>query len=284
VVHLRKADAAEAGAVTTVGDLLVTAADVSGNVLTCPVLARLTRQQNGRVIEARAASGRFAIPDLSDGPSEVYRIQVSAGGYLCVGEVVNVTAQGTAVRLRLPVDPGAVAHVTFPTYAQLLERQRRIVGDVMYEALEPIQRAGFLNLTAKAGSVWLPDGSTVLDHLESLTALRGDRVFAVVTEALIRMIRQSDRFTSVSGALHEPPRGCERIGSWKTRDRYGNLQVTAFRGAHWLADIDIDDANGLAHVFQVIRNAVSGQPTHPYAIRELLVGYQQIDPGYTLHV
>jgi hypothetical protein len=45
-------------------------------------------------------------------------------------------------------------------------------------------------------------------------------------------------------------------------------------------DVDIDDAAGLGHVFQVLRNTLTGRPTHPYDIHEILVSYQQLDPGY----
>jgi hypothetical protein len=47
---------------------------------------------------------------------------------------------------------------------------------------------------------------------------------------------------------------------------------------------DIDDAAGIEHVFQVVHNAVSSQPTHPYNIHEILVGYQHLDPGYTFQI
>jgi hypothetical protein len=49
-------------------------------------------------------------------------------------------------------------------------------------------------------------------------------------------------------------------------------------------DIDIDDAGGILHVFQVLRNAVTGRPTHPYDIHEILLAHQGIDPGYQLLV
>jgi hypothetical protein len=73
--------------------------------------------------------------------------------------------------------------------------------------------------------------------------------------------------------------------SFKTRDNYGNLQLTFFSNvAEWVADIDIDDTAGLEHIFQVVRNKLSGQPTHPYNIHEILVGYQHIDPGYSFEI
>ncbi|HEX6176135.1 MAG TPA: hypothetical protein VF089_19165 [Candidatus Binatia bacterium] len=47
---------------------------------------------------------------------------------------------------------------------------------------------------------------------------------------------------------------------------------------------DIDDAAGLEHVFQVVRNRLSGSPTHPYNIHEILVGHQKLDPGYRFQI
>ena len=63
------------------------------------------------------------------------------------------------------------------------------------------------------------------------------------------------------------------------------VQLTFFAGADdWVADIDIDDAAGIEHIFQVIRNAMPGRDTHPYNIHQILVGHQQIDPGYSFEV
>jgi hypothetical protein len=38
------------------------------------------------------------------------------------------------------------------------------------------------------------------------------------------------------------------------------------------------------HVFQVLRNTLSGSPTHPYNIHQLLVHYQKLELGYDLLV
>ena len=46
--------------------------------------------------------------------------------------------------------------------------------------------------------------------------------------------------------------------------------------------IDIDDAAGLGHVFQVLRNHLTGNPTHPYNIHQILIAHQHLDPGYRL--
>jgi hypothetical protein len=89
-------------------------------------------------------------------------------------------------------------------------------------------------------------------------------------------------FDKVSGSLHHPPPGFVSAESFKTSDKYGNLQLTFFtNGEAFKADIDIDDAGGLEHVFQVLRNKLSGNPTHPYNIHDILVAYQHLDPGYT---
>ena len=92
-------------------------------------------------------------------------------------------------------------------------------------------------------------------------------------------------FHKVSGSLHTPPPGFQPAESFKTSDKYGNLQLTFFtNGEKFKADIDIDDAGGLEHVFQVLRNKLSGKPTHPYNIHEVLVAHQHLDPGYTFAV
>jgi hypothetical protein len=59
--------------------------------------------------------------------------------------------------------------------------------------------------------------------------------------------------------------------------------MTFFRSTdRVVAEIDIDDAAGLGHVFQVLRNHFTGKPTHPYNIHQILLVHQQLDPGYDL--
>lgn len=85
------------------------------------------------------------------------------------------------------------------------------------------------------------------------------------------------------GSLHEPPDGMVPAGSYKTSDAFGNLQVTLFQSStDCRADVDIDDAAELGHVFQVARNHVTRQPTHPFNIQQILIAHQHLDPGYRL--
>jgi hypothetical protein len=158
----------------------------------------------------------------------------------------------------------------------------------LYDALDNVRKAGFLNIARKTGATGLSNGKNVLFYIQELTELRGDRFFAVVSKELREETKNSidaGIFHKADQSLHHPPKGFSAAGSFKTSDRYGNLQLTFFnKGDEWVADIDIDDAGGLEHVFQVLRNKLSGRPTHPYNIHEILVKFQQLDPGYTFLV
>jgi hypothetical protein len=83
--------------------------------------------------------------------------------------------------------------------------------------------------------------------------------------------------------MHPPPEGYRRRRSYKTKDAHGNLQLTFFRrgesGDDYIVDADIDEARGLEHLFEVVRNRVRGR-TNPYDVREVLIAGQAIDPGY----
>jgi hypothetical protein len=159
------------------------------------------------------------------------------------------------------------------------------------ERLPDLERACLANIMAKARHTILPAGNSVADYITSIVEVRQDRVFAMVAADLLSEVVAANRagdLAGVSGALHSPPAGFKQfkqLGSYKSRDLYGNIQVTLFEHeGRYLADIDIDDAGGILHVFQVLRNAVTGRPTHPYDIHEILLAHQGIDPGYRLMV
>lgn len=127
-----------------------------------------------------------------------------------------------------------------------------------------------------------------LNMANKLIELHGDRFFAIVPQQLredAKNIIADDLFREVNGLLHHPPHGYDHVGSYKTKDHYSNLQLTFFAGPeNWKADIDIDDASGIEHIFQPIRSTFPGQDTHPYDIHEIPVGHQHIDPGYLFNV
>jgi hypothetical protein len=160
----------------------------------------------------------------------------------------------------------------------------------LYEAFDDIRRAGFLNITSKMAATMFPRERSVLSFALGLTRLRGDRLFARVEPTLRDETKNSiatGLFHEVSGSLHTPPPTFQSAGAFKTLDQYGNLQLTFFSNPitlEFVVDVDIDDAQGIGHVFQVLRNTLSGSETHPYDIHEILRYYQKLDPGYRLVV
>jgi hypothetical protein len=249
-------------------------------------------------------TGEVVIGNLLGPPRNLYLMEIMAPSHQPVRRFVTTASKPNQARLiYLPIDSRRVASVDFPAYEELaedakglLERSGEVLGQSghggkdLYLNLDQIRRAGLLNILAKTGRTLLANGRSVLSYLaeepSALLEIRGDRFFATVPKELREEVKHSiadEIFEPVSGLLHTPPKGFSEAGSFKTKDSYGNLQLTFFaRGNRWVADIDIDDANGLEHVFQVLRNAVTGRPTHPFDIHQILLVYQELDSGYRL--
>lgn len=161
---------------------------------------------------------------------------------------------------------------------------RGLAGRDLYNAIMPMQRACLLNLWAKARHT---TSDNCFRFVRGLRILRQDRCFAEVDPTMPEFLRQSPRFKSAPGGLHEPLPGFRREDSFKSRDAHANLQVTFMRhpGTGQLAaDIDIDEATGIEHGFEVLRNHLTNGSTNPYQVRELLLladlEEQTLDPGY----
>lgn len=272
-----------------------------------PIAEKIDIMLRHRVLsDFKRVSGNGAkkidIPGLFGDPQGLYQLDVDPPSYQSVSHFVNMKSSGiTTMTLSLPIDPAKVKNVNFPAFSALesavsglLKASATVLsfegmtGKVLYDALDPIRKAGLLNIVRKTGATGLANGKTVLSYIEQLNELRGDRFFAVVSQELREETKNSideGIFHEADQSLHHPPKGFSAAGSFKTSDRYGNLQLTFFnKGEDWVADIDIDDAGGIEHVFQVLRNKLSGRPTHPYNIHEILVKFQQLDPGYTFTV
>lgn len=251
------------------------------------------------------ASAKFTISNLHADPQGLYLIDIDPPSYLPVSEFIRIKGSGTTpYRAMFPVDPKKVVDVIFPKYNKLpddgqtlLSKSDKVLafegttGDALYDALakDNLKRAGLLNIIAKANVTRLSSGKTVLSYLKELRELRADRFFVVASKELREETKHSvadGLFKSVSGSLHHLPSqfvGYTGAGSFKSHDRYGNLQLTFFmKGDECVADIDIDDASGLEHVFQVLNNALPGNSTHPYNIQQILIAHQKLDPGYKL--
>ena len=277
--------------------------DVYGKPIPETIDIILRHQVLSEVVKAQAnAKNTIDITGLRGAPQGLYRIEIDPPSYQYVSQFVSLKASGiTPLSIAFPIDPKKVKKVNFPVYAKLsgdlqslMEQSDHVLsfegkkGKSLYDAFDDIRRAGLLNIAVKSGSTPLTNKRTVLSYIQQLSELRGDRFFAVVPKELREETKNSvaeGLFHPADESLHHPPPGFTHAGSLKTPDHYGNLQLTFFmNGNDCVADIDIDDAAGIEHVFQVVHNSLSGQPTHPYNIHEILVGYQHLDPGYTFQV
>jgi hypothetical protein len=207
----------------------------------------------------------------------------------------------TFVNETVLIDP-ARATPTFPTFTDLrtvgrwqdlfsLLKKSGIDSAARWEALGPLRRAGLLNLYAKLQRETLESTVPIFSLLDRVVReedFRQDRMFALVRTELLPAVRAHARFRAVSGALHvfDPPwMAVDPDGSFKTRDRAGNLQITfASRDGHagHFADIDIDDHAGIRHAADVLKHHIADRDTHPYDIHNILLFFQGCDPGYVL--
>jgi hypothetical protein len=275
------------------GDLLKEKVDI---ILRHQVLSQVVKVSNN-------ASTKIQIKGLNGAPQGLYRIDIDPPSYQYESQFINLKASGTtALNLTFPIDPSKVKKVNFPAFGstvadlqRLLENSEKVLGfegkkgKDLYDGLDDIRRAGLLNIAAKTRATLLTNERSVLSYVQELHEIRGDRFFASVPKELREETKNSvaeGLFHAADSSLHHPPAGFTHAGSFKTPDHYGNLQLTFFmnNAGDCVADIDIDDAAGIEHVFQVLGNKLSGNPTHPYNIHEILVGYQHNDPGYSFQI
>lgn len=279
--------------------------DVYGNSLNEKVDIIIRHQEFSETVKvSKLVKGWIQIAGLRGFPQGRYKIEIDPPSYRCVSHFLNIKATGVTNReIKFPIELKKIVSIKFPDFAELSGELKTLLensgnvkgfeglnGKNLYDAIgkDDIRRAGFLNIAAKTQRTVLTNGKTVFSAISELLDIRGDRFFAIVPQQLRDDTKNSiadDIFEKAPSILHHPPKDYDHAGSYKTKDRYGNLQLTFFAGVeNWVADIDIDDAAGIEHIFQVIRNAMPDQSTHPYDIHQILIGYQQIDPGYSFEV
>lgn len=284
------------------GTLRLSLLDVYGKPISESVDIFLRNQtlSDDPVIRGIDGSKTIEITGLHETPQGLYRLEIDALSYQPVSQFVNVGSSGpTEKAFTLPVDHNKVVSVQFPAFADILADARTLLqnsaqvlgfegktGTDLYSALDDIRRGGFLNLVAKSGRTRLTNNRTVLSYIQTLTEVRGDRFFASVDPALHSETQHAvtdELFHDADDTLHTPPPGFEKVDSFKTFDTFGNLQLTFSATpdrSQWQVDMDIDNAQGFEHFFQVLSNI--GGATHPYDIHEILLAFQEIDPGYVL--
>ena len=153
------------------------------------------------------------------------------------------------------------------------------------------EKAGLLNLYAKAKATAFPDGSNVFEYVEEIWQVLPARWYVLVKSSLHERAGSSQNiFHPVLGTLHQFREGWHLKDSFKTYDPAGNLQLTFAEDdsgeflaqGRLLCDTDIDDHQGVQHAFDVIQHTLSGNDTSPYNIHEILLFFQNLDPGYKL--
>jgi hypothetical protein len=238
---------------------------------------------------------------LEDCPSDFYRLELWPNNYQVVQFFLHLDEDGTTVRKEpviFPVDPSRVVDIAAPVFGALDNKLQQLLGrakitlnnapapqgSALYDALPAILKAALLNLFTKSSHTMLGDGTSCFDHISSLIELDQDRLFAKAEAALLEETMQSKKFHSVDFSLHKDTPPYHVFSSFKTLDTHGNLQLTFSRngdtGSDYLVDMDIDEAQGIEHVFEVIKNAVTGL-TNPYNVREILAVAQNLTPLYT---
>jgi len=283
------------------GEIHVRFRDAKREPLADTLDVRVVMASTNRVVSHQTGiSGRARLKVPGVHPGQPYVVMGFPRRHRPVGQVVLVPMSGPArVDLFFPLHPDHV-RAEFPDYGSLDVALRTVLerstletgsgpGQALYDSLVPVERAGLLNLFCKMSAFGFDERHTVWSAVESVYRVRPDRIFANVDVALRDRVKSAEidgRFREVSGKLHTPPPGFRAAGSFKTDDRYGNLQLSFFASdaepIAFKVDADIDDAAGLAHGFQVLRNFVTSGTTHPYDIHQILVFRQEAQPAYEL--
>lgn len=232
---------------------------------------------------------------FEDCPTDIYQFALSPTNYRFLQFFLRLTEGTTTVRQQsviFPVDPSRVIDISAPSFGNLDARLQTLLatgktppdGAAYYASLPPILKAAILNFFVKASHTILGDQNSCFDHLQRIVELDRDRVFVHVDAALLEEALQSPLFQDADFSLHKEIPPYRLFKSFKTRDAHGNLQLTFSRngntGADYLVDMDIDEAQGIEHIFEVAQNFVEDRLTNPYDVREILIADQQLNPLY----
>jgi hypothetical protein len=288
------------------GNLTLNLLDIAFERVSDYMEIRLEHTVLSQIYEIRQTipNGLAQIPNIQTSQGGRYVVRINPERYRSLYRIIRVFDAPTENLefFVLPVRPNKVVNAIFPEYNTLSQKFIEVFsnsnvefwpgvnGKQLYDALESdhIKKAGLFNLHAKMNATFFRNNNNVFSYLDSITRIRGDRIFAHVRRDLRDEVKNAcidELFCEVSGALHTPPPNFMQAGSFKTMEPYGNLQLTFFSNPNtldFIVDADIDDANGIGHIFQVAEHELTGSITHPYDIHQILFYYQHIDPGYNL--
>lgn len=281
-----------------VGDALIDLEPVSGTPGAGGAPARANVSEGHTRVKVGGIKCRASLGTL-------YRVRVKTRGYRTFGFFQTITDGdnlSSEMNVRLVADPKHIVDVEAPAFGKVPAAFRRSVEDAdmwkltaedapfvggvgasLYDGLDPMRKACYLNIARKAGH---ESAAKIGRFVERLHVIRRDRLFASVHADTHDALCRAEQFKSADGSLHEPPPSHDLFASFKTKDSNAILQVTLFRhktSGALVADIDMDEASGIKHGLEVIRNKVGKQRTNPFLVRELLLlssHSSELDPNY----
>lgn len=285
-------------------DFKIILLDTRSNPITGAARVKIREHNPGLItvkLDRKVSSGEIIKYPMEPRPGSVYSITVTPDNYRTIQKFVIQQSSGTdTLSLRLPVNPGKVKEAVFITYQSLPDKLRSVLvnsaafvgnnvtAEKYYSDLSDLQKAGLFNLYAKMNRTLFANEENVFDHVISLREVHPARIYAIVDPELIGKVSADNKlFRSVSGLKHKFPDDFKMIGSYKTSDDYGILQLTIAKNNNkeeFMVDADIDNSSGLLHIFDVIKHKITKSDSHPYDIREILIIEQNLDPGYHLIV
>ncbi len=288
---------------TNISSVSVTLRGVDGRPINESVGFKFYNQRAGSLNRLVPATAKVWNAVLLDGipafPFGLYEVFIDPAKHRFKKIFLSVQADGSS-KIDEPFffDPSKVQPV-FSTFADLqtgvrwkeLWRVLQTSGrgtEAEWNKLGNQEKAGMFNLYAKMTREKVADDQPVFRSVSKIDEFKPARVLARVSTGLFDAVGANHKtFHSVSGALHEFPPGWQPAAednSFKTFDAAGNLQLTFAKNpaGEFLADIDIDDHQGIQHAGDVLKHTITGKDTHPYDIHEILIFFQGLDPGYQL--
>ena len=254
--------------------MIVAARDVYGDPLDASHRITMSRAGGGSGPPSTADVPPGGDADFLTDVTKTYRLKISAVRYRSVSRYVQGSVD--QVDLMLPIDPVAVVGFEWPD-------ETDDIPGVDFEALPDKRRATLLNIWAK---LWMTvvGVAPAATFVKEVREVRADRLIVVVDPELIELLDDAEDFGDADSSLHHPPAGYSNGPSVKGPEQAGAIQFSFFLpgdvNAPTLADIDIDEAKGFPHIIDVIRHYLTGSETDPTDVQQILVGHQNIDPGW----
>lgn len=289
-------------------DVLVDFKDVYGNTITDKVEIKIynTQLQSLKDIYKVPFKGSpvrlSGVPAFPTGHAQMI---ITPTKYRFKQRFINVQAGETnKITEYFFVDPSKAnphpiefADLAAKSYGEELRRILKAsgIGAAAWNKLNKRNRATILNLSAKMSRETIKNGTKLIKLVDDvdqtwLDTKHWERMYSGVNADLLPGLRKyPEVYVSVDGGMHHfPPDGwvsVKKPDSFKTlRDSAGNIQLTFAEkaGEKYLADIDLDDHKGLAHIADVLKHKFSGKNTDPYDIHQTLMFSQQLDTEYRL--